>query len=102
VTPPGFKTASLNTTQCATGEYRADWKPANLATNCLSCGVGVYANQTDRVAVYDLMDPTNVTYLPVTSSSDDCCKSYALFVAATINADACFVAALTDCRLIPA
>lgn len=74
MTPPGFKTSGVDTVQCADGEYRADWKPANLATNCLSCGTGVFADKTDRVKVFDIADPTNVTYLAVTTSADDCCK----------------------------
>lgn len=72
MTPPGFKTSNGNTTQCADNEYRADWKPLNQATNCLSCGSGVFATKTDRLKVYNITDPEIITYEPITSSSDDC------------------------------
>lgn len=74
VTPPGYKTSNGNTTKCGANEYRADWKPLNQATNCLSCGSGVYAVQTDRLKVYDINNPELVTYEAITSSSDDCCE----------------------------
>jgi hypothetical protein len=79
VTPPGFKTSNGNTTQCADNEYRADWKPLNQATNCLSCGSGVFATKTDRLKVYNITDPEIITYEPITSSSDDCCKCCSFF-----------------------
>lgn len=74
VTPPGYQTFNQNTTKCAAGWYRADWKPRNQATNCLWCGSGVGAEQTDRLKVYNLADPTDVYYEPITTSSDDCCE----------------------------
>lgn len=75
VTPPGYQTFNQNTTKCATGYYRADWKPRNQATNCLWCGNGVGAELTDRLKVYSsLADPTVITYEAITSSSDDCCE----------------------------
>jgi hypothetical protein len=94
VTPPGFATFNGNTTQCPLGWYRADWKPSNQATNCLSCGTDVYAEQTDRVKVFNLLNPNNVTYLAITSSSDDCCKCLLvgfsnLSVAVLLLADFC-------------
>jgi hypothetical protein len=74
VTPPGYKTSNGNTTQCADNEYRADWKPLNQATNCLSCGSNVYATKTDRLKVYNITNPEVFTFVDITSSSDDCCK----------------------------
>jgi hypothetical protein len=76
VTPPGYATSNFNTTKCAADTYRADWKPANQATNCLACGTGVRADMTDRLKVYpDVMDPNNSTFEQITTSSDDCCES---------------------------
>lgn len=73
VTPPGFKTANGVTVPCESGSYRSGWAPAGLAQTCISCGVGVFADKTDRVTQYNLV--TNVVELvAVTSDSNDCCK----------------------------
>lgn len=74
MTPPGYQTFNQNTTKCAEGYYRADWKPQNQATNCLWCGNGVGAELTDRLKVYKIQDSTDISYEPITSSSDDCCE----------------------------
>lgn len=73
VTPPGHYTNSSGTYQCASGSYRADWKPYGEATECLSCGEGVKADTTDRVTSYDI-DTLAPTQIQITTSSDDCCE----------------------------
>lgn len=71
VTPPGYYTSGSQTLLCSNGTYRADWKPN--AGPCLSCGDGVQTDTTDRVTVYSILN-NSVSYVFVTSSSDDCCK----------------------------
>jgi hypothetical protein len=96
VTPPGFKTTGGNTIQCAAGDYRADWKPANQATNCMTCGTDVFADTTDRLKVFDINDPTNITYLAITTSADDCCKC----LAAAGTPVACRFLCLCACNML--
>lgn len=70
MTPPGYYTASGATLPCPAGHFRADWLPASQASSCTSCGVGVKADQTDRVTRY-LANGSSVE-VPVTTSADDC------------------------------
>jgi hypothetical protein len=73
VVPPGYEIKSGVLTKCLAGSFRASWKPAGDAGACIACGEGVKADATDRVTLYDIV--TNVaTQVPVTSSTDDCCK----------------------------
>lgn len=58
---------------CGDNEFRADWKLAEEATTCSSCGTGVYASKTDRVMVYDIENATELAFA-VTTTADDCCK----------------------------
>lgn len=74
VTPPGFKTVNGSTVPCESGAYREGWLPPELASSCTSCGSGIFADKTDRVMQYDLVTMAP-SYLPVTTSSGDCCKS---------------------------
>lgn len=78
VTPPGYKTSGTGagaTVACGSGQYRADWKPANQATQCLSCGDNVYADKTDILKVYDMLSPRAApTNIMITTSADDCCE----------------------------
>jgi hypothetical protein len=73
VTPPGFSTdlVANTTTQCPIGEYRADWKPANLATACLKCGSQVKSLRTDTFKTWDIVTRVESQKF-VTTSADDC------------------------------
>lgn len=72
--PPGYYWNGTITIKCASGSYRADWKPADQATSCTSCGIGVQAATTDQIKVYNDTDYTLTWFEPVTSSADDCCE----------------------------
>lgn len=74
VTPPGHFTNATSTYLCPAGTYRADWLPAAQAGECLACGEGVKTVATDRVSKYDTVSYAE-TKVPITTSSDDCCKS---------------------------
>jgi len=60
---------------CPDNTYRPDWKAPTSpdASSCTSCGMGVLADKSDRVTVYN-----PVTYepelLPITTGPEDCCK----------------------------
>jgi hypothetical protein len=74
VTPPGYYNDGTNTIKCASGSFRADWKPNTETNQCTSCGEGVKAVATDRVVVFNIMDAANQTSEAITTSSDDCCE----------------------------
>jgi hypothetical protein len=73
VTPPGYKTANGVTVPCEAGAYRSGWTAPGLATSCVSCGVGVFADKTDRIIQYNLVT-NQVEFVAVTTEPDDCCK----------------------------
>jgi hypothetical protein len=79
VTPPGYFTSGSTTQKCAPGTFRANWKTGTEAAACLSCGEGVKTDMTDRLAMYDILNPANMTYERITTSSDDCCECLRVF-----------------------
>jgi len=83
VTPPGFKTSGGATVPCGDNEFRADWKSAEEATTCSSCGKGVYASKTDQIMVYDIENATEKAFA-VTSTADDCCKLHLVLGAGAV------------------
>jgi hypothetical protein len=76
VTPPGYANDGTTTTKCASGSYRANWKPYTETVQCTSCGEGVKALATDRVLVFNIMDAANQTNEAITTSNDDCCECF--------------------------
>lgn len=72
--PPGYYYNGTVMLKCAPGSYRADWKPKEEATACISCGDGVKAATTDQIKRWNTSDEYISWMEPVTSSSDDCCK----------------------------
>lgn len=70
-TPPGFYTTAGETVKCPPHSYRADWKPAGQATECVRCGQGVLAEATDWVT--KLGFGGNVSQeVAVSTSPEDC------------------------------
>lgn len=77
VTPPGFFTASGNTTKCAAGSYRpGGWAAAGQATACTSCGQGVFADSDAEVLEYGIVNPSVITRVGVSTSVEACCECF--------------------------
>ena len=74
VTPPGYKTEGSSTTECASGSYRADWKPAAQAGSCDLCGDNIESTPTDEITSIDISDYTSTTKVYVRAAASACCK----------------------------
>lgn len=76
VTPPGFYTVpgSGVTLQCPSGSYRAKWAAAGLATQCSSCGAGVFVANDAVVERRNISNPNVTTTIPVATLPASCCK----------------------------
>ena len=82
VTPPGYKTVAGSTTECADGEYRADWKPAAAADSCQVCGDNILSSATEQITAYDIStEAPSPVYVRATGAA--CCEyCYCLLAAA--------------------
>lgn len=79
VTPPGYKTIITgdtgSTTECAPGEYRAEWKPPGAASSCSVCGQNIDSAATEEITSYAVTPDAKPTKVFVRASASSCSKS---------------------------